>query len=296
MGSVSAETPLIVVVGETASGKTAASIEIAKKLNGEIICADSRTIYQQMDIGTAKPLPKEQKGVPHHLLNVVRPDQKFSAAQFKRHALKCIQEISERGSIPIMVGGTGLYIDSVLYNFQFSPKPNMSLRTKLEQMTDEKLTTLMHTKNINSDSLNTKNRRHVIRAIERGSESPKNSVLRPNTLILGITLEREVLKARIAARVERMFTEGFLEEIKHVSSTYGWEHESMTGIGYKTARDYFEGNASVEEVKAAFIRRDISLAKRQRTWFKRNSAIEWFDDPAALINKAVEFANLLHYN
>lgn len=296
MGSNPTEAPLIVVVGETASGKTAASIKIAQEVGGEIICADSRTVYQQMDIGTAKPSIKEQSGVPHHLLDVVRPDQKFNASKFQSRAIKCIQEISKRGRVPIMVGGTGLYIDSVLYNFQFISKPDEAFRAYLEQMNDEELTTLLNTKNIETDSLNTKNRRHVIRAIERGGMTPENNTLRANTLTLGLTLEREVLKERIRLRVEQMFEDGFLDEVKKLSEEYGWEHESMSGIGYRAVKEYLEGSASLNEVKEAFIRGDLNLAKRQRTWFKRNKSIVWFDNPEALIVKAVEFANSFDYN
>lgn len=283
----STKPPLIVVVGETASGKTAAGIEVALKVNGEIICADSRTVYKGMDIGTAKPTKKEQKLVPHHLIDVVEPNEKFSAAEFKRLAEKCIQDIYERGKIPIIVGGTGLYIDSLLYNFQFNNKPDEAYRAQLLQMNDEELTTLLYTKNIDRSTLNTKNRRHVIRAIEREGEVPLNNKLRENTIILGLKLDRELLKKRIKKRVEQMFEIGFLEEVKSLAEKYGWEVEAMSGIGYRVARDYFEGGANEEQVKEAFIRRDMSLAKRQRTWFKRNPNIKWFDDPEELIDAAV---------
>lgn len=288
--------PLIVIVGETASGKTSAGIEVAKKVRGEIICADSRTVYKQMDIGTAKPTKDEQNEIPHHLIDVIEPDEQFSAAEFKERAQKLISEITERGNIPIIVGGTGLYIDAVLYDFQFNHKPNEAYRTQLLQMSDEKLTTLMNTKNINADKLNTKNRRHVIRAIERGEEPPVNSNLRENTLVLGLKLDREVLKSRIDQRVEQMFKVGFIDEVKNLVEKYGWENESMSGIGYRVARDYIEGNARIEEVKSAFKKRDLSLAKRQRTWFKRNKNIKWFDKPGDLINQAVAFADQFDYN
>lgn len=296
MGSKSNTIPLIVIVGETASGKTAASIKLAQKVNGEIVCADSRTVYKQMDISTAKPSDSEQMLVPHHLVSILNPDQTFSAAEFLRRAQKCIQEIHERGHVPIVVGGTGLYIDSLLYNFQFSNKPDAELRSKLEQMNDEELTTLLHTKNIDTSSLNTKNRRHVIRAIEREGETPVNKNLRKNTLVVGLTLERELLKQRIAKRTEQMFEDGFIAEMKKLSEQYGWNSESMSGAAYGVVRKYLEGNASEESVKEAFIKRDTSLAKRQRTWFKRNKSIQWFSDPEQLITKAVEFTQHLHYN
>lgn len=289
MGSESTTAPVIFIVGETASGKTAAGIKIAQEIGGEIICADSRTVYKQMDIGTAKPSEKERKAVPHHLLDVVEPNEKFSAAEFKRRAEKCIQEIAERGKVAIVVGGTGLYVDSLLYNFQFKDKANEAYRTRLLQMNDEELTTLLHTKNIDITKLNTKNRRHVIRSIERDGGAPNNTVLRENTLVLGLRLEREELRKRIGARVEQMFENGFLNEVKVLSDRYGWESEAMSGIGYRVARQYFEGDATEPEVKEAFIKRDMSLAKRQRTWFKRNPSIQWFDAPEKLVPVALEW-------
>lgn len=281
--------PLIAVVGETASGKTAASIKLAQKVDGEIICADSRTVYKQMNIGTAKPTEQEQMVVKHHLIDVVNPDESFSVAQFKALAQKCIHEIYERGKIPIMVGGSGLYIDSVLYNFTFSSEPDQAYRDELEQMSDVELTTLLHTKNIDQSTLNTKNRRHVIRAIERGEEPPINNKLRKNTFVCGLKLEKEVLTKRITQRVQQMFKDGFLDEVKTLSDIYGWESEAMSGIGYRVARAYLEGGATEEEVQQAFIQRDLSLAKRQRTWFKRNEHIQWYQDDNQLIRDAVAF-------
>lgn len=288
--------PLIVVVGETASGKTASGIKIAQKVGGEIICADSRTVYKQMDIGTAKPSREEQKLVPHHLIDVIEPNQTFSAAEFKRLAEKCIQEIASRGKVPIVVGGTGLYVDALLYNFQFKDKPDTVYRTQLLQMNDEELTTLLHTKSIDTTTLNTKNRRHVIRAIERDGEVPSDKKLRENTLVLGLQLDRDTLKERIGMRVDTMFAEGFAKEVQDLALQYGWNNESMSGIGYRVVRDYLEGRANLEGAKEAFVRRDISLAKRQRTWFKRSSDISWFDDADALIGKAVEFIDSFDYN
>jgi tRNA dimethylallyltransferase len=249
-----------------------------------------------MDIGTAKPTHQEQKLVPHHLIDVVKPNEKFSAAEFKRQAEKCIQEIQERGKVPIMVGGTGLYVDAVLYNFQFKDAPNEARRIQLLQMDDVELTTLLHTKNIDTTNLNTKNRRHVIRAIERGGSAPSDTQLRQNTAVFGLKLDREVLKQRIAKRVDEMFSSGFIDEVQYLAKQYGWQNESMSGIGYRVLREYLEGSATEEATKEAFIRRDISLAKRQRTWFKRNPHIQWLDDPELLITKAVEFIASFNYN
>lgn len=296
MESKLSKTPLIFIVGETASGKTAAGIKIAQKVGGEIICADSRTVYKQMDIGTAKPSKEEQMLIPHHLIDVINPDEKFSAAQFKSLAEKCIQDIRERGKIPIVVGGTGLYVDALLYNFQFNNKPDERYRQQLLQMNDDELTTLLHTKNIDISNLNTKNKRHVIRAIERDGEVSSDLILRENTLVLGLKLDRDVLRQRIQKRVDKMFADGFLEEVRILVEKYGWENESMSGIGYRVTRDYLEGRATAAEVKDSFVRRDISLAKRQRTWFKRNAHINWYSDIDTLMERAVEFHKQFDYN
>lgn len=283
--------PIVVIVGETASGKTAAAIELAKRVSGEIICADSRTVYKHMNIGTAKPSQLEQYQVRHHLIDVVEPNESFSAAQFQELAQKCIQEIYGRGKVPIIVGGTGLYIDSILFNYTFTSKADTQFRNNLEQMGDDKLTTIMNTKNIDTSSLNTKNRRHVIRAIERDGAVPKNTKLRQNTFVAGLRLDRDVLKQRISLRVDQMFNDGFLDEVASLANRFGWDNESMSGIGYRVAREYFHGSTSVDSVKTAFIQRDLSLAKRQRTWFKRNRHIHWYSSPGRLIDEAVAFLN-----
>lgn len=289
MGSTSSKIPLIFIVGETASGKTAAGIKITQLVDGEIICADSRTVYKKMDIGTAKPTLSEQKSVPHHLINVVEPNEKFSAAEFKRQAEKCIQDIGGRGKIPIIVGGTGLYVDALLYNFQFKDKPDEAYRTQLLQMNDEELTTLLHTKNIDTSKLNTKNRRHVIRAIERDGATPKNIKIRDNAVIFGLRLDREVLRSRIEQRVEQMFQSGFLDEVAKLHKHYGSELEAFKTPGYNAAQKAMEGKVSIQEAKIAFIHADLGLAKRQRTWFKRNKDISWFDNPEELTQEAVRF-------
>lgn len=296
MGSKSVTPPVIVIVGQTASGKTAASIKIAQKIGGEIICADSRTVYKGMDIGTAKPTKAEQSLVPHHLLDIIEPDQMFTVADFKQLAQKSIQDIFSRQKLPILVGGSGLYIDSVLYNFQFTKQADLELRQQLEQMNDEQLTTLLHTKNIDLTTLNTKNRRHVIRAIERGTNPPINSDIRQNTLIVGLKLSRQILEERVTRRVDQMFREGFLEEVDSLVKKYGDASEVLKAPGYKAALRYRAGEIDIDQAKVEFIKADLQLAKRQNTWFKRNKSIQWFEDSELLVAKAVEFAGYFDYN
>lgn len=279
---------LLAIVGETASGKTAVSIDIAQAIDGEIICADSRTVYKKMDIGTAKPSRQERSSVAHHLLDIRKPNEEFNVSEFKILAEKCIQDISSRNRNPIVVGGTGLYVDSLLYNFHFVGVTDRKLRAELEQMNDEEITTYINDNKINVSNVNTKNRRHLIRFIERGAISPKNNEIRQGAIIMGLRLERDELRNRIISRVETMFDEGFLEEAKMVADQYGWSNQAMSGIGYVLAKEFFEGKATESEVKEAFIKRDMSLAKRQRTWFKRNKNIRWFDNPEELSRSAIE--------
>lgn len=290
------EPPIFAVVGETASGKTSVAIKIAKQVNGEILCADSRTVYKSMNIGTAKPTIQEQEGVPHHLLDIVEPNERFTVVQFQDMAQKCIQDVKKRGKIPILTGGSGLYIDSVLYNFQFPKNPGVYSRDELEQMSDVQLTSLLNIHSLENSQLNTKNKRHVINSLVRMGTSGSRSPLSAGTLILGLKLDKAELRNRIARRVEGMFEAGFLDEVRKISDKYGWDNESMTGIGYRLARSYFDGIATTADVKEAFVKRDLSLAKRQRTWFKRNKDILWFDNPEDLISKAVEFAEQFDYN
>lgn len=245
MGSVSDKTPLVVIVGETASGKSALAMEIALRFNGEIICADSRTVYTGMDIGTAKPSATDQQLVRHHLLDVVRPNEKFSVADFKGLTLAAIADISGRGKLPIMVGGTGLYIDSVLFDYQFS---------------------------LPGAERDEQNPRHLKRPV-----SAVSNVLRPNTLILGMQVEREVLEQRVQSRIEQMIKQGFIDEIHALLSTYGADIEALRAPGYKAFIAHVQGELTFDEAKQQFVRSDLQLAKRQRTWFKRNKSIQWVD-------------------
>lgn len=250
--------PLIVILGPTASGKTAVGVEVAKKINGEIICADSRTIYKGMDIGTAKPSQEEQGGVKHHLLDIIEPNQKFSVAEFKKRAAELIKDIWARGRFPIMVGGTGLYIDSVLFDYQFSEGGR-----KAED-----------------------NPRHL----ENDPQADRSKPIRDNTLVLGINPGKDVLLERIEKRVEQMFADGLIDEVKKLSGSYGMSAPGMLAPGYKVGLAYMSGEIQLDEAKEKFKTLDIQLAKRQMTWFKRNSDIQWFEGPTEITKVATEFA------
>jgi len=267
--------PLVVLVAPTASGKTALAIDIAKEVGGEIICADSRTIYRGMDIGTAKPTLEEQAEIPHWGINIVDPDERFTVADFQEYAKQKIDEIRERGHVPILVGGTGLYIDAVVFNFEFGPVADIERRKKLEEMSLDELYKYCNKNNVSLPE-NYKNKRYVIRAIEQKSINTKRrDAPIDNCIIVGITTDRETLRTRIEHRSEQLFADGMVEEAKVLGDKYGWDHESMTGNIYPLCHLYFEGKMTLEEVKEKFIVQDWRLAKRQLTWLRRNPHIWW---------------------
>jgi tRNA dimethylallyltransferase len=252
--------PLLVIVGETASGKSALGIELAERFNGEIICADSRTIYKGMDIGTAKPTKEERASAPHHLLDVVAPNTRFTVVDFKRLANDAIANIASRGKMPIMVGGTGLYVDSVIYDYEFSTPKDAMLRDP-------------------------QNPRHLMKDESRARQEK----LRPNTLILGLKLERDTLKERIANRVDAMVESGLVDEVRNLGAEYGWQATALQATGYKAFREYINGAITLDEAKELFIKNDLNLAKRQRTWFKRNKSIHWVKGPAEGVSLAAKW-------
>lgn len=267
--------PLIVIAGPTASGKTDLAIQLAKEYRGEIICADSRTIYKGMDIGTAKPTKKEREAVPHWGLDLVEPGEYFSAADFKRYADKKIVEIRARGNIPFLVGGTGLYVDSVVFDYIFGPRADETKRAKLEKYSINELQKYCKNNNIILPE-NSKNKRYLIRAIEQSSSPPRSKKTpKANTVIVGIATEKDELRRRIEYRAEHLFENGMIEEAMGLGEKYGWKSEAMTANIYRLTKHYLDGELSEDELRTAFVVSDWRLAKRQCTWLKRNSFIHW---------------------
>jgi tRNA dimethylallyltransferase len=273
MASGSNNTPVIAIVGPTGSGKTALALELARQFNGEIICADSRTVYKGMDIGTAKPSAEERRLVPHHLLDVVTPGQSFSVADFQRLAEVAIADISARGKIPFLVGGTGLYTDAVMYGFSLRTPSDSAARAALEKKTVAELQSLLRERNIALPQ-NDRNPRHLIRAIETDGQVPSRAPMRRG-LILYLNKDREELKANIIARVEAMVKAGLIDEVRHLSEQYGWDAPGLQAPGYKTFRGYLEGSSTLNNAKAEIVQAHMQLAKRQHTWFKRNPDIKY---------------------
>ncbi|HEY9058949.1 MAG TPA: tRNA (adenosine(37)-N6)-dimethylallyltransferase MiaA [Pseudobacteroides sp.] len=294
---------VIVIVGPTASGKTALSIKLAKELEGEIISADSMQIYRYMDIGTAKPDEEEMSGIKHYLIDEVNPDEEFSVARYKELATKYIDEILNKGKQPIVVGGTGLYINSLLYNIDFSETVcDWELRERLKKEAEELGNDYLHDKLKSVDPLaagriHKNDTKRVIRALEVYEYSKKTisehqEVSRKNPsryefYTYGLKMGRERLYDRINKRVDLMFERGLIEEVKDlIRMGYDRNTIAMQALGYKELLLYLKDEITLEDAKEIIKMGSRRYAKRQITWFKKTEGIKWIDlDSEQDINK-----------
>lgn len=290
--SRSDEPPVVVIVGETGSGKTALAVELAKLFDGEIIAADSRTVYRGMDIGTAKPTAEERQGIPHYGFDVVEPGDQFTAYDFQQLAQQLTLDIASRNRLPIIVGGTGLYVDAFLYGFSFRPKPDEEVRATLQQLPISELQERVLAAGMQLPE-NSQNPRHLIRLLEAGAPPAQSKAMRPNTLVLGLRVPHADLEQRVAARVESMFAAGLVDEVKALVRRYSGA-EALRAPGYKAVGAYLRGESDLEGAKRMFARDDLRLAKRQRTWFKRNPNIHWIDGENKLEQANVLVSAFLH--
>ncbi len=301
------KTKVIFIVGPTASGKTSLSIEIAKKFGGEIISADSMQIYKGIHIASAAPDKEEKCGIPHHLLEFLNTDEQFSVADYVKKARECIIEVSSRGKLPVVVGGTGLYISSLLDNTEFTEsKTDFSLREKLEKEFDknggEEMLKKLSTFDLDTaERLHPNNRRRIIRAFEvymqtgqTITEQNENSHLNAtpfDSLVIGITYkDREKLYDRINKRVDIMLQNGLLEEAKTTFEQNG-DKGAFQAIGHKELYSYFKGDITLEDATEHLKQQTRRYAKRQLTWFRRDGRINWIypDDN----NDIIEISNSL---
>lgn len=283
---------LVVIIGPTAVGKTKLSIELAKRFNGEIISGDSMQIFKGMDIGTAKVRQEEMEGIPHYLIDIKQPEQDFSAAEFQLLVREKITEITNRNKLPIIVGGTGLYIQSAIYDYQFSEAPSdPTFRTTLERRAEEEGNEALHSElaKIDSESaerIHPNNVRRVIRALEifhctgktmtdyQPDQSPE---MLYDTVLVGLTMERDQLYERINRRVDMMIDEGLLDEVNTLYKRGLRDCQSIQAIGYKEIYAYFNGRVSLEESIEQLKQNSRRYAKRQLTWFRNKMDVEWFD-------------------
>lgn len=298
--------PLVVILGPTASGKTALSLKIAKLFHGEIISADSRQIYKYMDIGTDKIPIHQRQGIPHHLIDILEPDQEFTVADFKRLALKIIKEILSRRKLPIVAGGTGLYLNALLQNYQIPPvPPQHDLRQKLhgfyQQNGTEALYRMLQEKDPDAAArIHPNNLRYVMRALEINiagntlKQDQKGSALF-ETFIIGIQWPREALYERINHRVDEILAKGFLNEVKILLMKgykgYNEQLPALSSIGYQELIAFLNGKVSFQEAIENFKKNTRNYAKRQLTWFKHYQDVHWLagEELEVLIAKNEEF-------
>lgn len=273
--------PLLIIAGPTASGKTALSVQLAKRLNGEIISADSMQVYRGMDIGTAKVTPEEMEGVPHHLIDIREPDEEWNVMNFCRAAAEKIDEIADRGRLPIVAGGTGFYIHALAYGAEFEEETDEQVRERLEKLPDAELfADLRRVDPASAAAIHPNNRKRVIRALEyfeqtgkRMSELNARLQAKPSPYrlcYLVLDLERARLYERIDFRVDKMMEQGLLEEVERLRQA-GCHRDmvSMKGLGYKELLAYLEGDVSLEEAVYTLKRDTRHFAKRQLTWMRR---------------------------
>ena len=284
----------MIITGPTGVGKTSLSLDIAKKLDGEIISADSMQIYKYMDIGTDKILAGEMEGIKHYMLDIVDPKEEFTVSDFNERAKSLIRDINSRGKIPIVVGGTGLYINSLIYDLDFTEvRPHYSIREKYENLAESKGRDYIHEllKEVDpesADKIHPNDKQRVVRALEISEVTGKkaseinNDFRRPNNeynlLMLGLYRDRSNLYEKINRRVDEMIEEGLVEEVKELyEKGYDEDLTSMQAIGYKEIIAYIKGEINLDEAIKTLKRNSRRYAKRQLTWFRREDRVNWVD-------------------
>ena len=284
---------VIVICGPTASGKTALSIELAKKINGKIISCDSMQIYKDMNIGTAKVTEEEMQGIKHYMIDFVSPDERYSVADYKNDAEKIIEIIINKGKTPIIVGGTGLYVDSLIYNIEY-PKINLDedYRQKLEKEVEEKGLKYLYdvAKKIDEQAvqkISINDKKRIMRVLEiyhatgktkteQEVESRKKEV-KYDYKIFAINMDREKLYQRINLRVDKMIENGLIEEVENLQKQYNHFPTAMQGLGYKEVVEYLQNEITKDEMIEKIKQETRRYAKRQLTWFRKNKQTIWID-------------------
>ena len=284
---------VIVICGPTASGKTALSIELAQKINGEIVSADSMQIYKDMTIGTAKPTPEEMQGIQHYLIDCISPEHRYSVAEYKKDAENAIEKILKKGKIPIVVGGTGLYVDSLIYGIEYTEtKIDQNYRKELEKLIEEKGLEYVYNKAKEIDpeavqKISKNDKKRILRILEiyketgktktqQEIESRKNEV-KYDYKVFAINMERQILYNRINKRVDIMIQKGLIEEVQNLLKKYKQFPTAMQGLGYKEVVQYLNKEYTKEEMIENIKMQTRRYAKRQLTWFRKNKQTIWLD-------------------
>lgn len=284
---------LIVLLGPTAAGKTRLSLEIARNFNLEVISGDSMQIYRDMNILTNKATEEERQGIPHHMIDIKSPDESYSVSDFKNKVTDIIDDMHERDKVPFIVGGTGHYIRSIIYDYDFNDEDDeekLRLTNKFEQLNSSILyQRLKEISATDAAGVHPNNRQRVIRMLVRHELSDWLSNRRTtytvepkyDTLIVGLTMERDTLYERINARVEGMFDHGLEDEVKYLAGGYDMSKTAVGAIGYKEFLPYFNGDATLDDVKARIQQNTRQFAKRQLTFFRNQLDVTWFDANSA---------------
>ena len=279
---------ILAIVGPTGIGKTSLSIRLAKLFDGEIISCDSMQVYKQMNIGTAKVTEREKEGIPHYLLDEQEYDEPYNVMIFQTKCRDAIQTIQEKNKLPILCGGTGLYLKAALYDYEFEAEQEDTEYTAyLHSLSNEQLVELLKQKDEKAlEKIHPNNRKRVIRALQI-AHSGKNKTQREeeqcheplyDIFFLGLDIDRDILHERINKRVDLMFKEGLVKEVEELfSDPQTWSYTSFQGIGYKEFKEYFEHTRALEEVKDKIKVHSRQYAKRQYTWFKNQMKVHWFD-------------------
>lgn len=284
---------VIVICGPTASGKTALSIELAKKINGEIVSCDSMQIYKEMDIGTAKPTKEEMQEIPHYMINTIFPNERYSVADYKKDAKKAIREIIKKGKVPIIVGGTGLYVDSLIYEIEYPDiKFDEKYRQELEEQVQKDGLEKLYNKAKKIDpeamlKISSNDKKRILRVLEiykatgktKTEQERKSREKEPefDYLVYGLNMPREKLYERINLRVDIMIKQGLIKEVEEIYKKYNEFPTAMQGLGYKEVVEYLEGHLTKEEMIEKIKQETRRYAKRQMTWFRKNKQTIWLD-------------------
>lgn len=287
--------PLLVIAGPTGSGKTDTAVQVALALDGEVITADSMQVYRGMDIGTAKPTPEERRGVPHHLIDLVDPDEEFTVAEYVAQADRVIADMVARGKVPIVAGGTGLYIHALIDRWVFPPQPaDFAFREEMQAVAEREGVAALHARlqavdPVSAARLPANDVKRVIRALEvyqltgrpRSSYQHKPGEGTPGPyrpLLYGLTMPREILSERLAQRVQTQLQAGLLEEVTRLyEGGYGPELPAMKGITYRQLVGYLRGEYDLQTAIDLMVRDNRRYAKRQHTWFNADKRIHWID-------------------